>query len=61
MRHHFRLVAILVVCLFAYGPLLVALRLLNRPSDGAVLAGVALIVCLLLLVPIAIRTAWRRL
>ena len=61
MRHHYRLVAILAVCLCAYGALLVALRLLNRPSDGSVLAGLALIICLLLLVPIAIRTTWRRL
>ena len=61
MRHHFRLVAILAVCLCGYGVLLVALRFLNRPSDSAVLAGIALIVVLLLLVPIAIRTTWRRL
>jgi hypothetical protein len=61
MRHHFRLVAILAVCLCAYGALLVAFQLLNRPSNGSVLAGLALIICLLLLVPIAIRTTWRRL
>jgi len=61
MRHHFRLVAILAVCLCGYGALLVALHLLNRPSNGSVLAGLALILCLLLLVPIAIRATWRRL
>ena len=61
MRHHFRLVAMLAVCLCAYGALLVAFQLLNRPSNGSVLAGLALIICLLLLVPIAIRTTWRRL
>jgi hypothetical protein len=61
MRHHFRLVAILAVCLCAYGALLAAFRLLNQPRDISVLAGLALIFLLLLLVPLAVRTIWRRL
>jgi heme/copper-type cytochrome/quinol oxidase subunit 4 len=61
MRHHFRLVAILAVCLCAYGVLLAAFRLMNQPRDTAVLAGLAVIFCLLLLVPVAVRTIWRRL
>ena len=61
MRHHFRLVAILAVCLCAYGVLLAAFRLLNQPRDSAVLAGLAVIFVSLLLVPVAVRTIWRRL
>lgn len=61
MRHHFRLVAILAVCLCAYGVLLAAFRFLNQPRDSSVLAGLALIVLLFLLVPLAVRTIWRRL
>jgi hypothetical protein len=61
MKHHFRLVAMLAVCLCAYGVLLAAFRFLNQPRDSAVLAGVALIFLLLLLVPLAVRTIWRRL
>jgi len=61
MRHHFRLVAILSVCLVAYGVLLVAFRWINQPRDGAVLAGIGLILALFLIVPLVIRTIWRRL
>lgn len=61
MRHHFRLVAILAVCLCAYGVLLSAFRFLNQPSNSSVFAGLALILVLLLLVPIVVRTIWRRL
>jgi hypothetical protein len=61
MRHHFRLVAILAVCLCVYGVLLAAFRLLNQPRDVAVLAGLTVILVLLLLVPIVLRTIWRRL
>ena len=59
MRHHFRLVAILVVCQAAYAAWL--LVLLSAPRDLAVLGGVALIVALLLIVPVAVRTTWRNL
>ncbi len=61
MRHHFRLVAILAACLCAYGVLLAAFRLLNQPRNIAVLGGVAVIFGLLLLVPVVLRTIWRRL
>jgi len=61
MRHHFRLVAILSVCLVAYGVLLVAFHWINQPRDGAVLAGIGLILALFLIVPLVIRTIWRRL
>lgn len=61
MRHHFRLVAILSVCLVAYGVLLVAFHWINQPRDGAVFAGISLILALLLIVPLVIRTIWRRL
>ena len=61
MRHHFRLVAILSVCLLAYGVLLVAFHWINQPRDGAVLAGIGLILALFLIVPLVIRTIWRRL
>lgn len=61
MRHHFRLVAILAVCLCAYGALLGAFRLLNQPRDAAVLAGLALILALLIAAPVAVREIWRRL
>lgn len=61
MRHHFRLVAILAVCLCAYGALLGALRLLNQPRDAAVLAGLALLLVLLAFAPIVVREIWRRL
>jgi heme/copper-type cytochrome/quinol oxidase subunit 4 len=61
MRHHFRLVAILSVCLVAYGLLLVAFHWINQPRDSAVFAGISLILALLLIVPLVIRTIWRRL
>lgn len=61
MRHHFRLVALLAVCLCAYGVMLAAFRLLNQPRDISVVTGLALVFVLLLLVPIAVCTIWRRL
>jgi len=61
MRHHYRLVAILAVCLCAYGVLLASFRLLNQSRDTSVLAGLALIFALLLFVPLVVRTIWRRL
>jgi hypothetical protein len=61
MRHHFRLLAALAVCLVAYGLLLVAFHLLSEPSDSAVLAGIVMIFALLVFVPLAVRTMWRRL
>jgi hypothetical protein len=61
MRHHFRVVTILVVCLLAYGALLVALHWINQPRDSAVLGGIALMIALLLVVPLAIRGIWRNL
>jgi len=61
MRHHFRLMATLAVCLGVYGALLAAFRLLNAPSNSAVLGGVAMIFALLVIVPIAVTTIWRKL
>ena len=61
MRHHFRAVAVLAVCLCAYGGLLVAFRFLNQPSNTAVLGGLVLIFVLLMLVPLAVRSIWRSL
>ena len=61
MRHHFRVVTILVVCLLAYGALLVAFHWINQPRDSAVLGGIGLILALLLVVPFAIRGIWRNL
>lgn len=61
MKHHIRLWAILAVCVAAYGPLLLAFRLLNRPSDVSVIAGIAVLLALLLVVPAALCTIWRRL
>ena len=61
MKHHIRMWAILAVCVAAYGPLLLAFRLLNRPSDAAVIAGVVVLLFLLLVVPAAVCTIWRRL
>jgi|HubBroStandDraft_6_1064221.scaffolds.fasta_scaffold121475_2 hypothetical protein len=61
MRHHLRLVAVLAVCVAAYVTLLGAFRLLNAPSNTAVLGGVAVIFLLLLVVPIALTSIWRRL
>jgi multisubunit Na+/H+ antiporter MnhB subunit len=61
MRHHFRVVAVLVVCLLAYGALLGAFHWINEPRDSAVLGGIGLIVALLLVVPLAVREIWRSL
>lgn len=61
MRHHFRVVAILAVCLVAYGALLWAFRWINEPRDAAVIGGVGLILGLLLIVPLIVREIWRRL
>ncbi len=61
MRHHFRLMAILAVCLVAYGALIAAFRWLSQPRDSAVAAGIGLILALLLVVPLVVRTIWRRL
>jgi hypothetical protein len=61
MRHHFCVVAILAVCLAAYGALLVAFHWINQPRDGAVLAGLTLILALLFIVPLVVRTIWRNL
>jgi hypothetical protein len=61
MRHHLRLVAALAVCVAAYVALLGAFRLLNAPSNSAVFGGVAVIFLLLVVVPIALTSIWRRL
>ena len=60
MRHHFRMVAILAVCLVSYGVLLVAFRWTNQPRDLAVADGVGLILALLFAVPLVVRTIGRR-
>ena len=61
MRHHFRLMAILLVCLAAYAALLRAFHWMNQPRDASVLGGVTLIFLLLVIVPVAVHTIWRRL
>ena len=61
MKHHFRLVAILAVCLIAYAALVAGFHLLNQPRDSSVLGGITMIFLLLLCVPLAIRTIWRKL
>jgi hypothetical protein len=61
MRHHLRLVAALAVCVAAYVVLLGAFRLLNAPSNTAVFGGVSVIFLLLVVVPIALTSIWRRL
>jgi hypothetical protein len=61
MRHHFRLMATLAVCVAAYGVLLGAFRLLNAPRNMAVVAGVGVIFILLVIVPAVVSTIWRRL
>ena len=61
MRHHFRLVAILAMCLVAYGALIVAFRWISEPRDSAVLGGLTLILAWLLIVPVVVRTIWRNL
>jgi hypothetical protein len=61
MRHHWRLMATLVVCVAAYGVLLGAFRLLNAPHNVSVFAGITVIFLLLAIVPLAIRTIWRKL
>ena len=61
MRHHYRLVAILVVCTLAYGTLLVAFHSMNQPRDSSVIGGVGIIFALLVIVPVLLHTIWRRL
>lgn len=61
MSHHFRMVAILAVCLVSYGMLLVAFGWINQPRDLAVAGGLGLILALLFVVPVVVRTIWRRL
>jgi len=61
MRHHFRWVAILAVCLVAYAVLLVAFHWINQPRDSAVVGGIAVMLALLVVVPLAVRTIWRML
>ena len=61
MRHHIRLWAMLGACVAAYGVLLAAFRLLNRPSDASVVAGLVVMLLLLFVVPGVLRTIWRKL
>jgi hypothetical protein len=61
MRHHFRLVAILAVCLIAYGVLVAGFHLMNQPRDASLLGGITIIFALLICVPVAVRTIWRKL
>jgi heme/copper-type cytochrome/quinol oxidase subunit 4 len=61
MRHHLRLVAVLVVAVLAYGVLIRAFNLMSQPSDRALYAGVALIFGLILLVPAIVQAIWRKL
>jgi len=61
MRHHLRLVAILAICVLAYGVLLQAFRLMSQPSNHSLYAGIAIIFGLILLFPLVIQEIWRRL
>lgn len=61
MRRHFRLVAILALCLAAYGVLIGAFRWMSQPRDTAVLGGIGVIFALLVVVPIVVRAIWRNL
>jgi pilus assembly protein TadC len=61
MRHHFRLMATLLVCMAAYAALLGAFHWMNQPRDVSVLGGIAVIFLLLVIVPAAVHTIWRRL
>ena len=56
MKQHIRLWATLAVCVAAFAPLLLAFRLLNRPSDLSVVAGIAVLLALRLIVPSAVCT-----
>jgi heme/copper-type cytochrome/quinol oxidase subunit 4 len=59
MGSHVRIVAVLAVGLVAYGVLIGAFHLMNRPSDRALYAGIAVIFSLLLFVPVMVRAIWR--
>jgi hypothetical protein len=48
-------------CVAAYGALLAVFRLLNRPSDASVAAGLVVLFLLLFLVPVVLGTIWRKL
>jgi len=61
MRHHYRLMATLLVCMAAYAVLLGAFHWMNQPRDSSVLGGIALIFLLLVIVPVVVHTIWRRL
>ena len=61
MRHHLRVVAILAVCVAAYGVLVEAFHWVNQPRDSSVLGGIAMIFGLLVIVPAAVHTIWRNL
>jgi multisubunit Na+/H+ antiporter MnhB subunit len=55
------MVGTLAVCLVSYGLLLLAFRWINQPRDLAVAGGLGLILALLFVVPLVVRTIWRRL
>jgi len=59
MRHHLRVVAILAVCVAAYGVLVEAFHWMNQPRDSSVLGGMVTIFALLVIVPVAVHTIWR--
>jgi heme/copper-type cytochrome/quinol oxidase subunit 4 len=55
------MVAVLAVCLVAYGVLIHGFHLMSEASDQAWYGGIAVIFCLLLLVPVIVREIWRKL
>ena len=61
MQCHVRMVASLIAVLAAYLLLIRALRWMSQPSDVGWYGGIAMVLGLILLVPIAIRTIWRKL
>jgi len=50
-----------VACLLAgYALLLWGFRLMNLPSDRSLYSGLAVVLALLVVVPVAVRAIWRR-
>jgi len=55
-----RCVLTLALVCGAYALLLWGFRLMNLPSDRSLYSGLAVVLLLLVLVPVAVRAIWRR-
>ena len=55
-----RCVLTLALLLGAYALLLRGFRLMNLPSDRSLYSGLAVVLLLLVLAPVAVRAIWRR-